>query len=245
MRKLISSLLALAFAAGSLAETPDPPNIEAELERMTNELFAAVAPGDKEVWKRYTHDRLIYVSEANQVMTKAQLLEELTPLPKGLVGHLQVGEPYKVEFHGNVAVATYVADERLDYFGQVLQSQFRMTDTWLKTNDGWRLIATQVLAVLQDPPAVPLSRETLCGYNGTYRLTPEIVTKVTCADEGLSSERTGRKPALMKAEVRDVFFTPGQPRTRRIFLRNDKGAITGFVDRREGLDIRWTKVAND
>ena len=238
MRKLTCCILTLVLAASVSAET-----LEAQLERMTNELFAAVAPGDKEVWKRYTHDRLIYVSEANQVMTKAQLLEELTPLPKGLVGHLQVGKPYKVERHGNVAVATYLADEKLDYFGQVLQSQFRMTDTWLKTKEGWRLIATQVLAVLQDPPSIQLSRETLCGYNGTYRLTPEIVTKVTCSDEGLSSERTGRKPALMKAEVRDVFFTPGQPRTRRVFLRDDQGAITGFADRREGLDIRWTKVA--
>jgi hypothetical protein len=31
------------------------------------------------------------------------------------------------------------------------------------------------------------------------------------------------------------------PRTRLIFLRDGKGAVTAFVDRREGLDIRWTK----
>ena len=39
-----------------------------------------------------------------------------------------------------------------------------------------------------------------------------------------------------------MFFVRGRPRTRRIFIRDEDGAITGFVDRREGIDIRWTKV---
>jgi len=73
--------------------------------------------------------------------------------------------------------------------------------------------------------------------NGTYKLTDEIRT-----DAGLQSERTGRKPVTQKAEVLDVFFEPGQPRTRRIFQRNERGEITGFVDRREGHDITWTKI---
>lgn len=239
MQSLILAAGLLAILAATPA--PDKTSVEAELKRMTNELLDAVAPGDVEVWKRYAHERLIYVSEANQELTKAQLIEEMKPLPKGLVGNLEVGA-FRVELHGNVAVATYVADERLDYHGQVIESRFRTTDTWLKTEAGWRLIGSQVLAVLEDPPAIALPRETLCGYAGTYRLTPEIVTKVTCTDDGLLSERTGRKAAAMKAEVRDVFFTPGQPRTRRIFLRDARGAVTAFVDRREGLDIRWIRV---
>lgn len=237
MRLLIPFAMTLAM----MAEAPAPSKVEAELKRMTNELLDAVAPGDVDVWKRYTHERLIYVSEGNEQLTKAQLLEQLKPLPKGLVGSLEVGE-FHAEVHGNVAVTTYVAEEKLDYFGQVIESQFRTTDAWLKTDAGWRLISSQVLAVLKDPPSIALPRETLCGYNGTYRLTPEIVTKVTCGDDGLSSERTSRKAVTMKAEVRDVFFQPGQPRTRRIFLRDQSGAVTGFADRREGIDIRWMKV---
>ena len=229
--------IAFLIAAPARAES----KVEAELKRMTNELLEAVAPGDVDVWKRYTHDRLVYVSENNEQFTKARLLEELKPLPKGLAGNLEVGA-FHVQRHGDVAVTTYVADERLDYHGQVLRSRFRMTDSWLRTNAGWRLIASQVLAVPEDPPAMALPRQTLCGYDGTYRLTPEIVTTIACTDDGLSSERTGRKAVTMKAEVRDVFFQPGQPRTRRIFLRDANGAVTAFVDRREGLDIRWTRV---
>lgn len=241
MRMPLLLFCALLAAMPATAETTDRAKVEAELKRMTNELLDAVAPGNVDVWKRYTHDRLLYVSEANQEITKKQLIDEMQPLPKGLIGNLEVGK-FRMELHDNVAVTTYVADERLDYHGQVIESQFRITDTWLETKDGWRLIGSQALAVLEDPPAITLPRETLCGYAGRYRLTPEITTKVTCTDDGLMSERTGRKAAPMKAEVRDVFFTPGQPRTRRIFLRDERGAVTSFVDRREGLDIRWVKV---
>jgi hypothetical protein len=233
--------IACLIAVAAPAAQPEQTKVAAELKRMTNELLAAVAPGDVAVWKRYAHDRLVYVSENNEQMTKAQLLDDMKPLPKGLIGNLEVGA-FHVELHGDVAITTYVADERLDYYGQVLNSQFRTTDTWLRTRAGWRLLASQVLAVPFDPPAVPVSREILCGYAGTYRLTPEIVTTIACTDDGLSSERTGRKAATFKPEVRDVFFQPGQPRTRRIFLRDAAGAVTAFVDRREGLDIRWTKI---
>ena len=43
-------------------------------------------------------------------------------------------------------------------------------------------------------------------------------------------------------ELAYVFFVVGQPRTRRIFLRDERGQLIGFVDRREGEDVRWRKI---
>jgi hypothetical protein len=235
---LLLATLILSAVASVPAPTPDVP---AQLEAMTNELLAAIAPGKTDVWQRYAHERLLFVTEDNRTLTKAQLLEEMKPLPKGLTGRLKAAQ-FKAEVHGNVAVTTYIGDEWLDYYGQVIENDFRITDTWIKTDAGWKLIASQIYAVLEDPPAITLPRDTLCQYNGTYQLTPEITTKIACSDTGLTAERTGRKPATLKAEVRDVFFEPGRPRTRRIFQRDATGAITSFVDRREGLDVRWTRV---
>lgn len=232
------ALAVLLLLASRVSAEPD---VAAELERITNELLDAIAPGDAAVWNKYAHERLIFVTESNEVLTKEAFLAQLQPLPKGLVGKIDTAN-FQAQVHGDTAVTTYIADEWLDYHGQIIENDFRISDTWLRTAAGWRLIASQVLAVLEDPPAVTLPRETLCAYNGTYRLTPEIVTTITCTDGGLASERTGRKASVMKAEVRDVFFTPGAPRTRRIFERDARGAIAGFVDRREGLDVRWTKA---
>ena len=60
-------------------------------------------------------------------------------------------------------------------------------------------------------------------------------------DDGLISQRPDRPETKYQAEIRDVFFVAGQPRTRRIFTRDGNGRVTGFVDRREGEDVRWTR----
>lgn len=186
------------------------------------------------------HDRVIRVDETGAVQTKADLLKEFSPLPPGLVGRMAV-DTFKIETHGDVAVIAYETQEHLDYHGQILRSRFRIGDTWLRTQQGWKLVAEQVAAVLKDPPSIKLTQKQLCEYNGTYTLTADIAATIRCTLDGFTAERTGRPPAKYLAEVPDVFFVAGQPRTRRIFERDAQGRVVGFVDRREGEDIRWKK----
>ena len=105
----------------------------------------------------------------------------------------------------------------------------------------WRLIGQHTVAVLKDPPAVRLTREELCEYAGVYTLTPAIQTTVRCGEDGLTSERADRPVVKYAPELRDLFFVPGQPRSRRIFTRDPAGRVDGFVDRREGEDVRWRR----
>jgi hypothetical protein len=176
------------------------------------------------------------------VRNKTELLAELTPLPKGLIGRLQITK-FQVKQNGDVAIATHEDLEHLDYHGQMIVSRWRSTDTWVKTPEGWKLIAEQTMAILEDPPAIQLSNKKACAYAGTYRLTAEITDTLRCSDGKLFSTRTGRPEVAYEAEVADVFFAKGRPRTRRIFQRDEAGAIIGFVDRREGIDVKWVKVA--
>lgn len=220
---------------------PMPADVEAELRRLTQENLDAIAPGHVEVWRRNLHDKVTHVDENGIVRNKSELLAEFSPLPKGLIGRLQV-DKFKATLEGNVAVATHEDLEHLEYHGQMLVSRWRSTDTWLKTSTGWKLIGEQTLAILEDPPAIQLTTDQLCAYAGTYQLTPEITDTMKCTDGRLTGKRTGRPEVTYQPEVADVFFAPGRPRTRRIFLRDGKGTLTGFVDRREGIDVRWTKV---
>lgn len=226
------------FAALLLAALPLLADTEADLRRLTQEQLDAIAPGRVEVWKRNLHENFTHVDENNDVRTKDEILEELTPLPAGLTGKLEIAK-FQVKVTGNVAIATHEDLEHLDYHGQMLVSRWRSTDTWLKTGDGWKLLAQQTMALLEDPPAVQLSNEQLCSYAGTYRLTAEITETLRCEGGKLVGNRT------YSAEIADVFFAPGRPRTRRIFFRDANGAITGFADRREGIDVRWTKVQKE
>jgi hypothetical protein len=200
----------------------------------------AVAPGKSEVWRRYLHKDVVYLDENGVVYDKESLLKEFTPLPAGLVGRIEV-DHFQMKLHGDTAVVAAELQEYLEYHGQDLRTRFRFVDTWLRTPDGWLLAARHTAAVLKDPPAISLSAEELCAYAGEYQLTPAITTTVRCTENGLTAERSGRPPATYLPEVRDVFFVAGQPRSRRIFIRDAGGVVVGFVDRREGEDVRWQK----
>ena len=237
-------LLTVISSARAAPKHLDPPiedATERELRQNTKALLDAIAPGDVGVWNRLLEDDALQVDENDVVRNKTQVLADLKPLGPGLRGHLDIDD-FRVTRRGEVAVVTHEDDEYLDYHGQIVRSRFRMTDTWIHTSKGWRELGSQVLAVLQDPPARALDTAVLCGYEGQYKMTSEIIASIRCERDGLVVEREGRPARHFKAELADVFFEPGEPRTRRIFLRDQLGRITGFVDRREARDIHWTKM---
>jgi Domain of unknown function (DUF4440) len=245
---VVTGLMALVFAgcAGSrnLAMNQSMPSqsaAEAELRHDTQDLLDAIAPGNRAVWDRLLDSAAIQIDENDVVRDKSQILAGLEPLGPGLVGHLTIDE-FRVVLHGNVAVATHEDREYLDYHGQVIRSRFRTTDTWLREGTDWRQVASQVLAVQQDPPSIRLDNATLCTYSGRYAMTTTIVATLRCSGDSLIMERPGRANRTFLPETRDVFFAPGEPRTRRIFQYDAEGHITGFVDRREARDIAWKRI---
>ena len=218
-----------------------PASTEAVLRAQTQELLDAIAAGNAAVWDRYVDPRIVYVSEAGELESKAQLLAELKPLPAGIAGKIALGR-FEVRQHGDTAVVLHVDEEDEDYFGHPIHAQYLTTATWRLGPDGWRLIATQVLATLIDPPAVALPAAQLDEYAGTYQLTEAIRYSIRRDGERLIGERTGRPAQELRAEARDVLFVPGQPRSRKVFQRDAGGRITGFADRREARDVVWTQL---
>ena len=237
----IAGLFALAIFASPVSATPQDKT-KTEVLAKTQALVDAVAPGNKAPWNEDLDQSFIQMDENGAVRSKEELLREIEPLPAGLVGHIKV-ENFRVRQTGALAVAAYELQESLDYRGQPLHTRFRSLDTWLRTKQGWRLMAQHTAAVLKDPPAIKLSQDELCAYSGRYQLTPEIQTSIKCVADGLEAERAGRPSVTYRPEVRDLFFAPGQPRSRRIFQRGPDGSVVSFVDRREGEDIRWVRIA--
>ena len=230
-------LLLVAPAAG---EEPAAP-LERLLRERTQALLDAVGAGDVEIWDSYLDPRAIYVMETGEVLTKSEVLAEIRPLPDGLDGELRIGS-FTLEVHGDTAVATHEDRERLDYFGQRIESRYRTTHTWRRSDDDWRVIAVQVLAIPEDPPAREVAPDALAEYGGVYRLTPEITYTIRRDGRRLVGQRTGREEQELHLEATDVLFVKGQPRSRKVMLRDKHGRIVGFADRREGHDIVWRRM---
>jgi Domain of unknown function (DUF4440) len=231
---LLTSALAVATPTAS-------DELAVQLERQTQELLDAVASGNRDPWTRYLHEDLVCTAEDGTIKSKAQLVEEVQPLPKQIWGKLRVTR-FRTVRHGATAVCSYVAEEDEGYFGQTIHARYLSTDTWIETPEGWRLLSSQVLALRDDPPHVTLTEAMLDQYVGSYALTSEITYAIRREGDGLVGQRTGRKPEVLRAEVADYFFVPGQPRLRKVFQRDTNGRITGFVERRETWDIVWRRI---
>ena len=217
--------------------------METVLRRQTQELLDAVAPGNTAVWERYLAPDMVYVSEAGEVQHKKELIAQLSPMPPGISGHLEIST-FDVVVHGGFAVTTHEDHESEQYFGQELHSRYRTTDTWKQTDAGWRLVASQVLALLDDPPAISLGASKLQEYTGTYTLTPTIAYTIRRDGDRLFGKRSGRDEEELFVEAPDVLFVRGRPRSRKVFRRNEAGAIAGYFDRREGHDVAWKLSAS-
>jgi hypothetical protein len=233
-------VLALLFALRTPADAAE--NAADVLRRQTQELLDAITTGSAAVWERYLDADLRYVDESGKVLTKKQMVDDTKPLPKGVSGSIRVTN-FDVAIHGNVAVATHVDDENEDFHGHKLHCQYRTTDTWIQTANGWRLLAGQVLALRTDPPSVPLAASRRGEYCGRYVLTPTISYEIRCKGDALEGQQSGRKAEALRAEAPDVLFVPGRPRYRFVFRRGADGKITGFAERREAWDLVWKRAA--
>jgi hypothetical protein len=216
-------------------------NVAGILRRQTQELLDAITTGSPAIWERYLDPTVIYTDEEGTVMSKAQLVGQIKPLPQGISGNIRVIE-FKASVHESTAVTSHLDDEHETFHGHNLHCQYRTTDTWLKTPGGWRLISGQVLALRADPPAVQLNAQLKQEYAGRYPLSPEKTYEIRIKAGGLEGQETGRKAETLLAEVPDILFVPGKPRYRKVFLRGSDGRITGFAERREAWDIVWTRV---
>jgi uncharacterized protein DUF4440 len=237
-RLLMAVLAAILFIGAESADAAE--SVRDVLQRQSQELLDAIGSGTTAVWDRYLDEKVRYVDESGDVSTKKEMVEAIRPLPAGVTGSIKVTN-FDVTEHGNVAVATYVADEHEVFHGHELHCQYRTTETWMRAEDGWRLIAAQVLAMRTDPPAIPLKAAARREYCGRYALTPTMSYEIRCTGDALEGQRTGGKPEQLRAEAPDVLFVPGRPRYRYVFLRNAEGKITGFAQRREAWDLVWKR----
>lgn len=238
----VLAVAATATCAASPAPATSDPQLAKRLEARTQALQDAIAPGKKEVWDREMAPGYVIVTENAEVQDRAKFLHDLTPLPSGLVGSIKVTD-YRLERHGDMAFATYLDDESLNYHGIALKTKFRISDSWVHDGGDWKLAGTQIIAVLDDPPAIALPASALSEYVGHYVLPDgtesDIVLDSSGASPKLISRRAGRPDTELLAEARDIFFVAGSPRSRKVFYRDSNGRVTGYGDRREGHDISW------
>src|SRR3979411_724292 len=143
--------LALVLSLGAAILSPAQEAItQEELLRHSQELFDSLVTGDKEPWQKYYADDAIYFDAKGRNLDKAALVADIAPLPPGYSGQIKIGKAAS-RIKGDTAVVSYDLDETETIFGQNLSARYHETDTWLRRNGVWQIVAAQAFRYYEDP----------------------------------------------------------------------------------------------
>ncbi|MFC4529108.1 DUF4440 domain-containing protein [Dyella halodurans] len=231
-------MLFATLVAGPVFANED---VASRIRRQSQEFSDASASGDTATLARYLDDHVIFINEGGEFATKKDITKPGAAGPKGVTNRL-VQTDFNIEIHGKVAVTSFTDNATVHVGEQTMTPRFRSTEVWLDEGDAWRVISSQTVALSDDPPAKSLRPDELDEYVGSYRASPDFTVTITRQGDQLLSATNGAAPTPLLAEVRDVLFTPGQARARRVFERDSHGKVIGFSSRREGHGIQFKKV---
>ena len=232
----------LLFVLSQLAAATDKDVVitESELVRRTQELYDAVALGNQVPWEKYFADDCIFSDEKGRTMDKNKLVADITPLPKGYSGTIKL-EHVQSRMFDNVAILSYDANETETIFGQNLTAHYHITDTWLRREGEWQIIASQAHRYYEDPAIGKADPRKFADFVGRYELAAGQTRAVFAEGGRLFVERNGKKEELFP-ETSELFFRKGVE--GRILFRDDKdGKVDALIDRRNNEDVVWRKVA--
>ena len=234
---LLSAIFAVTVAAAT--DPADPSLTSEELVRRTQELYDAVVPGNQAPWKKYFADDCIFADEKGRIFDKTKLVADITPMPAGYSGSIKIGQ-VQSRIIGETAVLSYDLDETETIFGQNLKARYHVTDTWLRRNGEWQIIASQAHRYYEDPAVGAADPKKLSNFVGTYELGPGQIRTITLDGAKLFVERKGKKERLFP-ETSDLFFRKGVE-GRILFRADATGKIDALIDRRNNEDVTWRKA---
>lgn len=235
-------LLLLLLLVGPLpASAQVAPADSAALFGVTQRLMDAITEGDSAVWSAHLSSRWFITDEEGRHLTRAEFLPELRGLPPGQSGRLEIGDRHLVGGPG-VAVLSYDINEWHDFHGQELRTRFHATDTWVREDGGWKMLASQVTALPTAIGGRPVARRLLASYAGTYALTPDITLRIVASDSGLMLARGSRPPERLYALDDRIFIRHGV-RGFWLFERDAAGRVTHLANWRDNNKVSWKRTA--
>ena len=242
--KLLTSFLLLMFSISGFAQTVQKSAdaaTEAELVRIGQELYDAIAVGNKLPWEKYVADDIIYTDENWHILTKKDLLDGLSPLPKGYSGSIRMAS-IQSRINGDAAVLSYRALEEEYVFGQKLTPIYLVTDTYFKRDGHWQLVASHVIVMPGERKSVVMNSNLYRPFVGQYELTQGVTYTIAFEGEKLIGQRSGREKEELVPADENTFFRKGSIRGEKVFARDASGHVTAMLDRRENNDLTWKKI---
>src|SRR5215475_7518611 len=150
MKLKMAVLCAVLFVAGILivrAQSSGNADAERYIKESERQWAESVASGDSSVIERILAEDFVGVDPDGSSYDKAKMVKDTASAPKYfLSNHLN---EVKVRFYGDAAVAQG-NESWVRRSGTPLHGRFVWTDTWIKRNGKWQIVAAEDLTVSED-----------------------------------------------------------------------------------------------
>jgi ketosteroid isomerase-like protein len=148
MLKRSATITIVCFAACGCTQQQDTRDAERYIIESERQWAESVATGDSSVVDRILADDFIGVDPKGRPYDKAKMVSETRDAPKYFVSNH--ANDVKVRFYGDTAVAQ--GDETWErHSGDPRRGRFVWTDTWVRRNGKWQIVAAEDLIAPEQP----------------------------------------------------------------------------------------------
>jgi hypothetical protein len=245
MRYFTCLLVALCILASRLyaADLPKLSPAEQEVVDVSKARIYAASKRDIAALARYFADDCIFSTDDGTLITKTQLMEHYRK-PSAAYDRLVDPRDYVVRVHGNTAVLNYRVTGHEQFGDTDIISEQRRTETWLKQDGSWLLVAMQwdnIPVNFRKPVAVDLN--TYKDYVGEYESRPNDDIETIFLKGGRLWSKVGEDVAEYLPAGGDNFFLKEGDLAGFTFSRDNQGHVTGYTYHRiDGQEIHVKKI---
>jgi hypothetical protein len=240
MHRCLAAGLALAPSFAATAADADA-RVRDELVRLTQSLMDAIPAGKADVWRRTLADDALVIDEFGRRQDKQAIVDGIHPFPQGLSGSIEIREP-TLRLHGDTAVLGGEMFEREDVFGQSLVVRYIFSNTFVRRDGAWKLLAAIDVTLPTAPPALAVDGLVPRDYVGRYGYGPRRAYEVALDDGRLYfTTRAGGTRTPLEAVAKDVFMDGGDERNLIVFRRDAAGVVSELIERRKFNDLRMKR----
>jgi hypothetical protein len=246
MRLAACLLFALGLFASTICAQDQPKFSPAQQEvlNVRNALRETALRRDMAAWSRYVADDCIFSTDDGTLATKAQFIEHNQNLPPEY-DHSTNPRDYVIHVYGNTAVINFRFTGHEQFTDADIISEERQTETYIKRNGSWLLIARQwgLLPVNFHKP-VAADTSAYKDYAGQYQWRPlDDVETVSVKDGKLCSRFSKEKDDDEYLPLgSDTFFVKDDIGSIT-FVRDAHGHVSGYTyHRSDGQEIHVKRI---
>ncbi len=236
----IAMILLPIVLSGTAAASDE--HTQTELVQLTQELMDALPAGHADVWQRILADDAMIVDEYGRRQNKAEAVGSIHAFPPGFSGGIEIRDA-QLRARGDVAVLNGEFYERESVFDQKLVVRYLFSNTFVRRDGAWQLLAANDVTLPTPPPTLAVADLKLDDYPGIYRYGPDRAFTVARAGDALFyTTKAGGRPVGLQPVAKDVFMDEGDEKSLLVFRRDAHGRLVELIERRKFNDLHLTRA---